>query len=116
MNALQTTGLVLAVVFGLAVLNPAMLEAKDCPRQKLCPVMGGEIDKNVYTDYEGERVYFCCSACIDKFKADPTTYIQKLDDQGVVLENVAEEKSACRCSGPCQCSGHGKRGCGGHDQ
>jgi YHS domain-containing protein len=36
------------------------------------------IDKNVYTEYEGKKVYFCCPGCIDKFKASPSSYIAKL--------------------------------------
>ena len=49
--------------------------------QKTCPVMGGTIDANVYTDDEGRRVYFCCPKCIDKFKKNPAEYIAKLDAQ-----------------------------------
>ena len=29
--------------------------------QMTCPVEGGKIDKSVYVDYQGKRVYFCCS-------------------------------------------------------
>ncbi|OHB58322.1 MAG: hypothetical protein A2Y07_08450 [Planctomycetes bacterium GWF2_50_10] len=46
--------------------------------QTICPVMGGKIDKNVKTEYQGKTVYFCCSGCIDTFKADPNKYIDKL--------------------------------------
>ena len=46
--------------------------------QTTCPVMGGDIDKTVYTDYKGKRVYFCCKMCVDKFNADPEKYLEKL--------------------------------------
>ncbi len=46
--------------------------------QTACPIMGMAIDKNVYTEYEGKKVYFCCPGCIDKFKASPSSYIAKL--------------------------------------
>ena len=46
--------------------------------QTTCPVMGGEIDKNVYVDYQGKRVFFCCKMCVDKFKEDPEKYMKKL--------------------------------------
>ena len=49
--------------------------------QKLCPVMGGPIDKDIYVDHDGRRVYFCCKMCVAKFKEDPDTYIKKLDEQ-----------------------------------
>jgi YHS domain-containing protein len=46
--------------------------------QKTCPVMGGDIDPKVYTDYQGKRIYFCCPSCIDDFKKDPAKYLAKL--------------------------------------
>lgn len=46
--------------------------------QTICPVMGGAINKSIYTEYKGKKVYFCCAACIEKFKADPEKYIAKL--------------------------------------
>lgn len=54
--------------------------------QTLCPLMNGPIDKKVYTDYEGKRIYFCCAGCIDDFKKDPAKYLKKMEEQGVVLE------------------------------
>ena len=47
--------------------------------QKTCPVMGGPIDPKMFTEHEGRRIYFCCAACIEKFKADPEKYIAKVD-------------------------------------
>ena len=48
-------------------------------RQEKCPVMGGKINKNFYTDYKGRRVYFCCGGCIESFKMDPEKYLKKLE-------------------------------------
>ncbi|MCI5223424.1 MAG: YHS domain-containing protein [Candidatus Electrothrix sp. AR4] len=50
--------------------------------QTTCPVMGGSINKEVYADHEGKRVYFCCPACIEQFKKDPETYLAKLKEMG----------------------------------
>ena len=47
--------------------------------QTLCPVMGKPIDKSIYVDHEGRRIYLCCPMCVDTFKADPATYLAKLD-------------------------------------
>ena len=47
--------------------------------QTLCPVMGKKIDKTVYFDYQGQRVYFCCPPCIDIFREDPGEYLKKLE-------------------------------------
>ncbi len=47
---------VLVVCLSLLAL-PGASVAKD---QTTCPVMGGLINKNLYADYQGNRVYFCC--------------------------------------------------------
>jgi YHS domain-containing protein len=46
--------------------------------QTTCPVMGGPINKAIFVEYQGKKVYFCCNACPDVFKADPAKYIAKL--------------------------------------
>ncbi len=47
--------------------------------QKTCPVMeGNPINKNIFVEYEGKKVYFCCKACPEKFLADPNKYVAKL--------------------------------------
>ena len=46
--------------------------------QTVCPVMGNKIDKNVFVEYKGKKVYFCCADCKAKFLADPEKYIAKL--------------------------------------
>ncbi|MCB9851659.1 MAG: efflux RND transporter periplasmic adaptor subunit [Phycisphaerales bacterium] len=52
--------------------------AIDDTKQTLCPVMGNEIDPEVFTDFHGVRVYFCCPPCIERFKNDPEKYLAKL--------------------------------------
>jgi YHS domain-containing protein len=47
--------------------------------QTMCPVMdGNKIDKNVFVEYKGKKVYFCCADCKAKFEADPEKYIANL--------------------------------------
>ncbi len=65
-----------------AAADPA---AKGQP-QAVCPVMGGNINKDLYVDYKGQRVYFCCPACIEVFKKDPEKYLRKMKEQGVTPE------------------------------
>jgi len=50
--------------------------------------MAGKIDKKVYTDYQGKRVYFCCSQCQKDFQKDPAGYVKKLEGEGVTLEKT----------------------------
>lgn len=61
--------------------------------QTTCPVMGDRIaclilDRNIYTDYEGKRIYFCSRDCLEKFKKNPEKYIKRLEDQGVLFEEA----------------------------
>ncbi len=60
--------------------------------QTTCPVLGGNIDKNVYADYQGKRIYFCCKGCDDEFKKDPEKYLKKLKDEGVTPEAAPAAK------------------------
>jgi len=46
--------------------------------QMTCPVMGGLINKDIYTEYDGKKVYFCCPGCEGKFEANPKKYLDKL--------------------------------------
>jgi len=46
--------------------------------QQTCPVMGGAINKDIFTEYEGKKVYFCCPACKTEFEKSPEKYISKL--------------------------------------
>ena len=46
--------------------------------QTECPVMGGAINKALFTEYKGKKVYFCCDGCKEKFEEAPEQYIAKL--------------------------------------
>ena len=48
-----------------------------------CPVMGGKINKELYADHDGKRVYFCCAMCPEPFKKDPAKYIEKMKKDGI---------------------------------
>ena len=50
--------------------------------QTRCPVMGGEINKDYFTDYNGMRIYFCCPGCETDFLNDPQTYLEKIKVAG----------------------------------
>ncbi len=67
---------VLALAAGPALAKP----------QTVCPVLAGNIDKKVYVDYQGKRIYFCCSGCDAEFKKDPEKYMKKIAAEGITLE------------------------------
>ncbi len=60
--------------------------------QTTCPVMGGTINKELYADYKGERVYFCCMACPPQFAKDPEKFINKLKEMGQEPEKIETTK------------------------
>ena len=57
--------------------------------QKTCPVMGNPIDKKIFADYKGKRVYFCCPGCLPTFKQDPEKYLKILSDKGEAPEEIS---------------------------
>jgi len=47
--------------------------------QMTCPVMVGRaIDKNLFVEYKGKKVYFCCKGCIPEFNKEPEKYVKLL--------------------------------------
>ena len=80
----------LIFAFLLAVM-PSSAMSKGV-EQKECPVMEGTVNKNIFADYKGKRIYFCCPPCLKEFNKNPEKYMKKLEEQGVVLEKAPEPK------------------------
>ncbi len=50
--------------------------------QTKCPTCGGEgIDRTVFVEYKGRKVYFCCKHCVEPFQKDPEKYAANLPAQ-----------------------------------
>ncbi|MFA5110800.1 MAG: YHS domain-containing protein [Desulfobaccales bacterium] len=77
---------VLILALTLAAFAAGSLWAADAKPQTACPVLAGNIDKQLYLDYQGKRIYFCCAGCDQEFKKDPAKYMKKLQEQGITLE------------------------------
>jgi len=60
---------------------PPVSFAKAEIAQKLCPVTGELINPNIFVDYDGRRIYFCCDMCPAQFKKEPEKFLKKLDEQ-----------------------------------
>ena len=65
-----------------AVVKDVAAEVKEVAseviEQTTCPIMGGKIDKNIFVEYEGKKVYFCCAGCEKPFEENPEKYVSKL--------------------------------------
>ena len=81
---------ILTLVLALFLAGPVLAAAAP---QTTCPVLNGKINKNIYTDYKGQRVYFCCQGCIAEFNKNPDKYLQKMKEQGVTPEKVPAKKN-----------------------
>lgn len=50
---------------------------------KICPVMGNEVDPETITvEYNGKIIGFCCPGCVKKFNKEPDKYIKNLNEDG----------------------------------
>ena len=96
----QTIGLLILVTLLSAMIlwpggckkktRPAATTAQEMPSEKdvsksieaieqtTCPILGGAINKDIYTEHKGKKVYFCCPACKPEFEKDPNKYISQL--------------------------------------
>jgi YHS domain-containing protein len=61
-----------------AMTTKAATETAAAGEQTICPVMGNPINKDIFVEYKGKKVYFCCPECKAKFEAEPEKYIAKL--------------------------------------
>ena len=63
----------------------------DTPQSKAqthCPVMGGKINQEIFTDHNGMRIYFCCPGCDGEFKADPDKYLNQMKAASIEPESL----------------------------
>jgi len=83
---------VLLLFIALCLAGPVLAAKKSSAGspQQFCPVMGGKINKDLYADHEGKRVYFCCPGCREQFLKDPAKYIKKLQEQGVDIAETPQ--------------------------
>jgi len=93
MESVKIMNLVLVVSLVMAGCMMSKGNAVEPKTQITCPVMREHImpcgiDKEVYADYRGKRIYFCSEGCHEKFKKDPEKYIKILEDEGVTLKEV----------------------------
>ena len=65
-------------------------------KQTVCTLMGGKekpINKEIFADHNGKRVYLCCKGCIAKFEADADNIIKNMEDEGITLDTTPTDSS-----------------------
>ena len=83
--------MLLMLVLALFLAGPVLAAAPAKP-QTTCPVLGGNVDRQVYVDYQGQRIYFCCPGCDAEFKKNPEKYLQTMKEQGITPEKTPAAK------------------------
>lgn len=66
--------------------------AKVLKPQTTCPVLGDSINKKLFVDYKGKRIFVCCEGCIADVQKDPEKYIKKLADEGQSVMTIPAAK------------------------
>ncbi len=99
--------------------SPARAEEDEASagNQTRCPVMGGKINRDIYADHEGQRVYFCCNGCPEQFLAAPEHYLDILRKRGETPEAAPSEPPATETdedAGDTEDQGDDGSGGGGH--
>lgn len=63
--------------------------------QTTCPVMkGSPVNKALFVDVNGYRIYVCCGGCLKAVQTEPDKYIAQLQAEGVELEKTPEAQKA----------------------
>jgi len=60
--------------------------------QTRCPVMkGNQINPDLFTTYQGKKVYFCCTSCRSTFEKDPKKYLSLLPQFGGAMSTAGQD-------------------------
>ena len=69
------------IILAILLIGPYVASALS--PQTICPVMGNPIrSKNLFVDYNGKRIYFCCGPCPSRFMRYPDAYLKRLASIG----------------------------------
>lgn len=85
--------------FVLAEERPENAPKTELKPQSTCPVMSGRINKELYVDVDGKRIYVCCEGCLDLVKKDPAAALKKLAELGEYAEDAPMVQKTCPIMG-----------------
>ncbi len=80
----------LGILF-IAIMLLSMVAVLSAGEQTKCPVMGGEIDKSLYVEQDGKRIYVCCEGCIEELQNNFSKYEAKLKASGQSVALVSTD-------------------------
>lgn len=92
----------LMIAFSLLIISGGLLygESRDADKgnQTLCPVMENPVNKDIYSDFQGYRVFFCCEGCRAPFEKEPERYLKKMKAKGITPMKL-KKQAHCPVSG-----------------
>ena len=73
----------------VTVNNPMAVVKGEPGKPQAVDVLSGEpVDRNLYGDYGGKRVFFCHAGSKTRFELNVSENLQKIKGKGIVLENA----------------------------
>ncbi len=96
MKLYTTRALASVIAVSSTVLAKGQKNDSELKPQSVCPVMGGKIQRNVFTDYKDQRIYFCCPGCEKSFNKAPEKFIKIMAERG---EKPAQLQTVCPVMG-----------------
>ena len=77
-------------------------EVKKAEKEAKCPVDAKEgceggycanhVKDDLWVEFQGRKVFFCCEGCIDTFKKSPDAFAEQTKAQWQVIDSKKEEK------------------------
>jgi len=63
--------------------TPGMTQAAGT--QSRCPITGEPVNRDLFVDHAGKRIYVCCAGCLAEVSRNPEKYVRELESQGITL-------------------------------
>ena len=81
------------ILFTLSFLLTCSVQAKEVPKQTLCPLMvDDEIDVEEFVTFKGVKVFMCCGSCKETWVKNPEYFAVVCQKQAPQLKAVASKK------------------------
>ena len=72
-----------------STINPtAVIKGEPGKPQTVDVLTGDAVDRNLYGDYDGKRVFFCHPGSKTRFESNVAENLQKIKEKGIVLEKA----------------------------
>ena len=66
-------------------------EGEQIRLQTHCPVMNLPIDRSLFHDHDGWRIYVCCPGCLEEVRERADEMVREHAAKGIAFERVAED-------------------------